>query len=181
MIKSKSRPPRKRTTPKATRPYLPDYALSQAQAGRKLLPWRWVTEQLAQGQHYWIATTQPNGQPHLTPVWGIWLDDAFYFSTGPRSRKARNLAVNPRCVVSLERADQAIIVEGRARRVSQRAALQQVAEVYSAKYQWPMEPTQEGVRDQHGNGGPVFAVRPTVVFAWREFPQDATRWTFKVK
>jgi membrane protease YdiL (CAAX protease family) len=114
----------------------------------------------------------------MTPVWGVWLGDVFYFSTGPRSRKARNLSINPHCVVSPELADNAIILEGIAKRVTNTALLRQVADAYSAKYQWPIEPTREGVRDQNGNEGPVFAVRPRVVFAWDEFPQDATRWIF---
>ena len=75
-----------------------------------------------------------------------------------------------------ERADEADILEGVAEQVTDLALLRRVAAVFSDKYQWPLEPTGEGVRDQHGNAGPVFAVHPRVVFAWNEFPQDATRW-----
>jgi pyridoxine/pyridoxamine 5'-phosphate oxidase len=52
------------------------------------------------------------------PVWGVWADDRFYFSTGRQSRKARNLAANAACVVCAERADEAVIVEGVAEEVS---------------------------------------------------------------
>ena len=52
------------------------------------------------------------------PVWGVWLDGAFYFSTGPRSRKARNLAVNTHCVVCPEQAHEAVILEGIAEEAS---------------------------------------------------------------
>ncbi len=176
---SESRNRAERPEPKATRPYMPDYIRHDAESGRELLPWRQVSERIGQAQNYWLATTRPDGQPHMTPVWGVWLGEIFYFSTGPRSRKARNLTVNPHCVVSPEGADKAIIVEGVAERVTSPAVLKQVADVCSTKYQWPTEPTQDGVRDQHGNEGPVFAVRPRVVFAWDEFPQDATRWIFK--
>jgi hypothetical protein len=36
------------------------------------------------------------------PVWGVWMEEAFYFSCGQASRKARNLALNPACVVGCE-------------------------------------------------------------------------------
>ena len=121
-----------------------------------------------------------DGQPNMTPVWGVWLEEAFYFSSGPRSRKARNLALNPRCVVSTEHANQPVILEGNARKVSDPALLRRVAEVYSKKYEWPLESTADGVRDVHGNGGPVFAVQPGVVFAFNEdLAGSATRWVFE--
>ncbi len=165
--------------PTASRPYMPDYGMLDEQSNQGLLPWSWATERLQLATNYWIATTGSDGQPHMMPVWGIWLEETFFFSTGRRSRKARNLAVNPRCVVCPEHADQAVIVEGLAERVIDSALLRRVADRYSAKYHWPIEPTAEGVRDQHGNEGPVFAVHPRVAFAWQEFPQSATRWTFE--
>ncbi len=36
-------------------------------------------------------------------VWGLWLDGAFYFSTGRKSRKACNLAENSYCVIATDR------------------------------------------------------------------------------
>ncbi|MCI0395764.1 MAG: pyridoxamine 5'-phosphate oxidase family protein [Chloroflexi bacterium] len=165
--------------PKASRPYMPDYGILDAQSGQGLLPWSWATERLARALNYWIATTRPDGQPHMTPVWGVWLDDTFYFSTGRRSRKARNLAVNPRCVVCPEHADDPVILEGVAERVTNPALLRQVADAFSQKYQWSMEPTQEGVHDEHGNEGPVFAIHPQVAFAFSDdLVGSATRWIF---
>ncbi len=166
--------------PVTSRPYMPDYGIPAAQGDKGLLPWDWAVERLASAKNYWIATTQLNGRPHMAPVWGIWLEGVFYFSTGPRSRKSRNLAENPRCVVCPELADEPVIVEGVAEMVVDPALLRRVADTYSTKYQWPIEATPEGVRDQHGNEGPVFAIRPHVVFGWNEFPQDATRWVFDI-
>ncbi|OGO32765.1 MAG: hypothetical protein A2Z03_10660 [Chloroflexi bacterium RBG_16_56_8] len=166
--------------PQASRPYMPDYGVQNAQSGKGLLAWNWAVEQLSNARNYWIATTRPDGQPNMTPVWGVWLDEAFYFSSGARSRKARNLAVNPKCVISTDQANVPVILEGRARRVSNHALLRHVAEAYSKKYQWQLEPTAEGVRDSHGNGGPVFAVHPHVVFAFNEdLAGSATRWVFE--
>jgi nitroimidazol reductase NimA-like FMN-containing flavoprotein (pyridoxamine 5'-phosphate oxidase superfamily) len=140
--------------------------------GRKgLLPWAWGQRRLARSHNYWLITVRPNRRPHAMPVWGIWVEDVFYFSTGRKSRKARNLARNSHCVVCNERADEAVIVEGVAREVTDAARLERLAAPYHAKYKpWKLDSEQ----------GPVFAVRPRVAFAMYEkrFVQAATRWRF---
>ncbi len=166
------------TEPRASRPYMPGYGILDANAGRGLLPWSWASERLAKARNFWIATTRPDGRPHVMPVWGVWLDDTFYFSTGPQSRKAQNLATNPQCTVGAEPADEPVIVEGVAQRVADPLLLKRVADVYSQKYQWKIKPTEDGVRDEHGNSGPVFAVHPRVVFGFEDLIGSATRWTF---
>ena len=50
---------------------------------------------------HWLATTRPDGAPHVMPVGAVWLDGAFYFTAGPATRKAKNLAHNPRCAIAL--------------------------------------------------------------------------------
>ena len=57
-------------------------------------------------------------RPHTMVVWGIWLDNAYYFSTGSTTRKAKNLAANPNCVVCNENVEEAVIVEGQARQLA---------------------------------------------------------------
>jgi nitroimidazol reductase NimA-like FMN-containing flavoprotein (pyridoxamine 5'-phosphate oxidase superfamily) len=108
------------------------------------------------------------------PVWGLWLADRFYFSSGRRSRKTRNLVANPRCVVCSERADQAVIVEGTARPVTDGVVLASLARPYRRKYRpWGLDPDL----------GPVYEVRPRVVFGVfeRTSPRSATRWTFPAR
>ena len=164
--------PHSAAEPKASRPHMPGYGILDAKSGRGLLPWGWATERLEKARNYWIATTRPDGRPHAMPVWGVWLDGAFYFSTGRESRKARNLAANPRIVVGAEPADEAIVVEGVAEAVTDPALLRQFADLYGAKYQWDME----------GFAEPVYAVRPAAAFAFiagtGEFTGSATRWLF---
>ncbi len=159
-------------TPVASRPHMPGYAIAPAEDGKGLLPWSWAVERLSASHNYWLATTRPDGRPHAMPVWGVWLNDAFYFSTSQRSRKARNLATNAQCVVCTEHADEAVIVEGIAEEVNGDSTLRTFAEVYNEKYSWEMDPHQGG----------IYAVNPTVVFAFIEvpddFPQTATRWQF---
>jgi len=77
---------------------MPDYGLASDDTG--LLPWSWAVERLTSTRRFWVATADPTGQPHLSPVWAVWFDDALWFSCGPRSRKARNLLADPRCVLA---------------------------------------------------------------------------------
>jgi PPOX class probable F420-dependent enzyme len=149
---------------------MPGYGIVAANKGRGLLPWSWAAERLSNAHNYWIATTRPDGRPHAMAVWGVWHDGAFYFSTGRRSRKARNLARNPRCVVCTERADEPVILEGVAEEVTDPSLIRRIGAPYHAKYKWKLDPSL----------GPIFAVRPQVAFALTEgdLPGSATRWTF---
>lgn len=169
--------PSKDDAPIASRPYMPDYGIRPANEGRGLMPWEWAVERLTNSRNYWIATTSPDRQPHCVPVWGVWLDHAFYFSTGAQSRKARNIAANPKCVVCPENGDQAISLEGTMEKAVDAATLERSVEVYNSKYSWDF--TVETLVAL----GPVFAVRPRKVLGFDDSPDDfpgsATRWTFE--
>jgi PPOX class probable F420-dependent enzyme len=148
---------------------MPGYGVPRSRRG--LLPWATAARRLARSHNYWLVTTRPDGRPHAMPVWGLWLDDRFYFSTGRRSRKARNLAADPRCLVCAERADEALIVEGTAVAVTDPAALVPLAAPYRRKYApWTLDPAQ----------GAIYEVRPRVALGVfeRSFPRSVTRWTF---
>src|SRR5207248_2641543 len=81
--------------PKASRPHWPDALQNPPKDLSGLKPWHWAFERLEKSHNYWIATTRPDGRPHLMVLWGIWWRGAFWFSTGPRTRKARNSAAGP--------------------------------------------------------------------------------------
>ena len=49
----------------------------------------------------WLATINEDGSPHLTAVGALWLDDTFWFQTGAGTRKSRNIALDPRCSISV--------------------------------------------------------------------------------
>jgi hypothetical protein len=42
-----------------------------------------------------------DGRPNVVPVGVLWLDGAFSFTAGPGTRKAKNLARDPRCVITV--------------------------------------------------------------------------------
>lgn len=136
------------------------------------LPWRSVAEWLTRARNDGVCPTRPDGRPHAAPVWGLWLDDAVYFSTDPASRKGRNLAANPELVVHLESGDEVAILEGSAEQVADRSLLARFAEAYEAKYALRLEV------DDLASG--VYRLRPRVVLAWnkRDFPTSAPRWRF---
>jgi pyridoxine/pyridoxamine 5'-phosphate oxidase len=161
--------PKKIAQPKPTRPHMPGYGLPKGSKG--LLPWLWAEERLKKSHNYWITTVRPDGAPHSMVVWGLWLNGAFYFSTGKQSRKARNLAENSRCIVATEKADEAVIVEGEARLTKDSPQLKFFS-TYQKKYKWDMAAMQDD---------PIYEVRPRRVFGLYEkkFMQAATRWDFK--
>lgn len=113
-----------------------------------MIPWAKVREQLEttipQGpssggpdRHTcWLATTGQDGGPHVVPVGVVAVDGGLYFTAGPGTRKARNLARDPRCVVSVATHPFDLVVEGEARKVTDEAELRRVADVY-ASGGWP--------------------------------------------
>ena len=162
--------------PKASRPYWPDALQTAKDAITGLKPWSWALERLERCHNYWIATSRPDTHPHLMLVWGIWWQDAFWFSTGLRTRKAKNLLVNPHCVVATEKADEAIILEGVAEEIADRAVWKQLVPIYNRKYGGDVGPLLEG------SGSTIFRVKPQVAFAQDEhadnFAESVTRWSF---
>jgi nitroimidazol reductase NimA-like FMN-containing flavoprotein (pyridoxamine 5'-phosphate oxidase superfamily) len=157
--------------PKADRPFAPGYGIMGAKEGKGLLPWSWVVKKMKGCRTFWLATVHANAaRPHAMPLWGVWLDDAFYFSTGRTSRKGQNLAANPACTVMNDDGEEAVIVEGAAAEVRDPSTLKRMAAAYKKKYGWDISKMEE----------PVFAVRPSRVFGLVEktFPQSATRWRF---
>ena len=162
--------------PKPAHPYWPDALGKSLEATTGLKPWSWALERVEKSHNYWIATSRPDGRPHLMIVWGIWWQDAFWFSTGPRTRKAKNLAANPRCAVGTEQADEAVILEGTAQEVTDRAVWQHLIETYNRKYGGDIGPLLES------SGGSIYRVIPQTVFGQDEhaenFTEAVTRWTF---
>jgi len=165
--------------PKANRPHMPGYGLADAKGGKGLLSWRWAKERLEHGRTYWIATAGLDARPHVMPIWGVWFNDAFFFSTGNQSRKARNLAQNSRCSVATEidftkrpKKDDikdSIILEGVAELINDSRIRKKFSKLYEAKYAWDMDGFEE----------PIYRVLPNVVFGLTsEFNQTATRWRF---
>lgn len=154
---------------------MPGYGVVEDLDG--LLPWSWAVERLARTRSYWLGTSAPDGAPHSMPLWGVWLNERLFISTGKRSRKFRNLARDDRCVVTTGDGDEPVIVEGTAREIGTTAQAERFPEfvvAYREKYDFDVTVMDE----------PLFEILPHVVFGLIEqaskFSTSATRWTFPV-
>jgi hypothetical protein len=160
-------------------------------AGAVASSWPEVVEVLDQAEIFWLSTTRADGRPHVTPIPAIWLDDMLHFCTGPGEQKAKNLELEPRCVLTTGsqafRSGMDVVVEGRAGRVTDGRLLRRLAEKWRVKLDWPFHVVEGGFRDpaQSDEGaatGPmayVFAVFPTKVLAFgKGEPYSQTRFRF---
>src|ERR1700686_1129689 len=121
--------------PKADRPFAPGYGIVGTEDGKGLLPWTWVGRKMNSCRTFWLATIHAgHGRPHVMPIWGVWLDDAFFFSTGRKSRKGQNPAGNPACTITNDDGEEAGIVEGLATPVEDAVEEERVAVAYKKKY-----------------------------------------------
>jgi nitroimidazol reductase NimA-like FMN-containing flavoprotein (pyridoxamine 5'-phosphate oxidase superfamily) len=150
------------------------------------IAWTQGRDGLQDAQVFWLSTVRPDGRPHVTPLLGVWLDEALYFCTGSTERKAKNLMENQHCVLTtgcngIDGLD--LVVEGDAAKVRDEAELRSVADTYESKYGAHLtapEGTWFGLGDSIRKGGTlVYRVAPSTAFGFakgRSFSQ--TRWTF---
>jgi hypothetical protein len=91
----------------------------------------------------WLSTINADGSPHVTGVGALWVDGTFWFETGKNTRKARNVARDPRCsmAVSVQNAD--VVFEGVAERVTARDDIARLAKAW-ADSGWPAELDESG-------------------------------------
>lgn len=166
------------TSPKRDRPQLPRGYITRAPGG--MLSWPTVVRMLRSARYAWIATTSPDGSPHLVEQWCAWVDDTLFFEGSDRTRWARNLARDPRIGFGVQVEDRAVygnavvdVARGLPRGVASRISRQ-----YAAKYgpDFGYRPPPEQYVD-----GPVFRARPTKLIAFdvRRFNTSATRFTFE--
>ena len=151
---------------------MPGYGITSDPA--RLLEWSWAQTRLEAQHTYWVCSAGTDKVPHAAPVWGIWDEAALVFSTGESSRKYRSPVANQRCVVALDRGDEALMVHGSATLLgrSGQARWARLTAAYQAKYGTDLAAMNE----------PLFAVAPSVVIAQierdGEFTRTATRWTW---
>jgi PPOX class probable F420-dependent enzyme len=162
--------------PNARRPYMPGYGLQDASEGTGLLPWSWADDRLTRSHDYWVATTWPDGRPHVMPVWGVWRSGALWFSSSRRARKAVNLAADPRCVMTTDDPKEPVVMEGRAEFVDDLPRITSFAEWVNEKYG-----TSLPAEFYNPARNACFRVRPVWVFGLAEgdFTGSPTRWQFE--
>jgi Pyridoxamine 5'-phosphate oxidase len=133
---------------------------------------------------HWVATVRPDGRPHVMPVGAIWLEGSVYFTSGPGTRRAKNLADNPHCTITVATHDFDLVIEGEATKVTDDAVIERIAEVYAAGG-WPATVGDGGLVAEYSapSAGPppwpVYEVTPTTIFALGTAePYGAARFRF---
>jgi hypothetical protein len=152
------------------------------------LPWTRAKNQLEAPPDtnvtHFLATVRPDGRPHVAGVGALWVDDRFYFTSGARTRKSRNLAEKSDCVISVRLPDLDLVVEGTARKVTDDPTLQRLAERFAAQG-WPATVENGSLTAPFSapSAGPapwdLYEFTPKTAFgvATAE-PYGATRWRF---
>jgi len=156
--------------------------------GSEPIPWSRAVEQLediSTNKTFWLATTRPDGRPHVAGLGAMWDDGKFYFTSGDGTRKSRNLAENSNCVISVALPNLDLVVEGTASKVTDEATLQRITERYAAQG-WPASVSDGAITAPYSapSAGPspwyLYVVTPTAAFgvATAE-PYGAMRWRFE--
>ena len=157
--------------------------------GHDAIPWSRVEQQLEgkQDQHrtFWLATTNPDGSPHVAGTGALWSDGKIYFVSGPKTRKSRNVDADPRCVLSITLRDIDLVVEGTAARVTDQATLDRLTRLYREEG-WPAEVRDGSIVAPYSapSAGPapwdLYEVTPTsATGVASDEPHGATRWRFE--
>jgi hypothetical protein len=164
--------------PSRDRPEIPDgYGVPTTDEG--VLEWSAVEDRLKQSTHYWMATTRPDGRPHVVPRWGVWLSGRFWYDGALNTVHVRNLTENSACVLHLEDGRQAVIVEGRSD-AAPPPGLEfgaDLAAEFSTKY-GPLGYSPEAGAWEGPDSGGLRVFTPLKAMAWFEFPTDVTRFRF---
>ena len=146
--------------------------------------WEETRRVLEQAQLFWISTVRADGRPHVTPLVGVWLEDAIHFTTGPTEQKALNLRGNPNVVLTTgcNEWDRGldIVVEGKAVQITDNDLLTRLADAWATKWdgRWHFE-VHDGAFEHEGGGTAlVFSVAARKVFAFAKGTFGQTRHRF---
>jgi nitroimidazol reductase NimA-like FMN-containing flavoprotein (pyridoxamine 5'-phosphate oxidase superfamily) len=147
-------------------------------------PWSETLDALERAELYWISTVRSDGRPHVTPLIGVVDGEAVHFCTGLEEQKARNLEHNEHVALTTGENTWSrgldVVVEGSAVRVTDRDALQRLADAYEAKYGsvWHFD-VGDGVFLHSGDSeAAVFRVDAAKVIAFAKDPHGQTTYRF---
>jgi Pyridoxamine 5'-phosphate oxidase len=147
-------------------------------------PWPEAQSALEGAELYWLTTVRADGRPHVTPLIGVVDGGVAHFCTGLDEQKARNLEHNGRLALTTGRNDWArgldVVVEGTAVRVTDRDALQRLADAYEAKYGsvWHFDVGDGVFESDEGGSAAVFRIEPAKVMAFAKDPHAQTTYRF---
>jgi hypothetical protein len=133
---------------------------------------------------FFLGTSQPDGRPHSTGIGALWFDGDLYFTSGPETRKSRNLDANQACTISVKLKGIDLVLEGEARRFTEKSTLEKVAQLFR-EGGWPAEVKDDAFTAPFSapSAGPPpwyiyrFTFHTAFGVATAE-PNGATRWRF---
>lgn len=142
---------------------------------KKKLSWGDVKRDLEDAPNYWVASTRPDGRPHVVPRDGLWLDDTWYYGGSDSTVHNRNLQHNRALAMHIGDGMRAIIVEGDADFIHPVGEIaERLPDMNNRKYgHYGMDATAE----TYTKGG-VWALKARRVLAWNLLFEDATRFDF---
>ena len=152
------------------------------------IPWSVALEALEAEQPEqrtpFLATTRPDGRPHVAGVGALWDSGKAYFVSGAGTRKSRNLAHNPKCSLAMTLKGIDLVIEGEAVEVTDEATLERLAKRYGDQG-WPAR-VEAGAFTYDYNAPSawpppwnLYEVAPVTVYGVRTVePGGATRWRF---
>ena len=156
--------------------------------GNDPLPWSRPRDLLAAGIFFgrpaFLGTVRPDGTPHAAAVAALWLDGDVYFTSGPGTRKSRNLAANPACTIAASLATIDLVLEGEAVRVTDAPTLERLA-ARCRESGWPVQVEGDAFTGPFSapSAGPPpwhlyrFTFHTAIGNATAK-PNGATRWRF---
>jgi general stress protein 26 len=140
----------------------------------KALPVSWsdTCAVLASAELFWLSTVRASGQPHVTPLVSVWVDDALHFTTGDKEQKAANLRANARVALTTGcndwRGGIDVVVEGRALLVTDQVVLERLCEAWRLKWDGSWQYSARDGHMFHSGGFEVltYSVAPSKVLAF---------------
>jgi hypothetical protein len=123
-----------------------------------------VLEALEKQGHYWLATAEVGGRPHVIAVSGLWDGSQIIVTTLGTSRTARNMSMNPEVVLAGGDPSDAIVIQAAA---IDNAAVEDspaIAADWTKAMGWTPE-----------DGWMFFRLRPTRIQAFRGYDEIGGR------
>jgi F420H(2)-dependent biliverdin reductase len=115
-------------------------------------------DRLRTERNIWLSTVRPDGRPHLSPTWFVWLDDRLWICTGADYVKTRNVRDDPRVMFALEDANEPVVGHGTVE-VHQRPYPDEVIDAFGEKFAWDIRRTDDA-------DGPFDALWEITVERW---------------
>ena len=119
----------------------------------------------------WRRVRQTLATDHTQAPGTVQIDGVLYFNSGPRTRKSRNIAGNPQCVLSIATIRFDLVVEGRAVRATDASELGTVVEAFR-RNGWPAQVDGDALTAEYSapSAGPppwwLFRIEPETVYAF---------------